>query len=1400
VILLVVLWLLTLFAILGLAFVLYADASRESARQYLEAETQHRPDVDPELLLSHFLGQLLFDAADDETGVYSGLRGHSLSRNMLGMNYAVAADGSIPRNTNGELVDSAGNILNDVPFNGTGRQHGDSHYAKSPLLADDSPAKDDYNFVNYTYFAGDGFLRDPERQGWRAGLRPSGSPDNRQLFVGGFNASYTYPDLNNMFLAAVKADGTVLLPSFHRPWTGFGSLGPDNWRWTSDVDPNLPPSSPLHNQPQPWLKYLVLRPRPADMGRGFPVPEDAGGDVKNLIGAPGGNDSIWIDLDFPVVRGPNGRKFKPLFAPLIVDLDNRVNVNVHGNLRGLNYAGHASHQGWGPWEVNPGRLVALPRPDQLGYPTALAQRLEWSNLFSGFNAETPGRYGVDKWPHANLPANVASGPLARFYAPVDFDGSRELPTGPLKLVGRTSAQLRLPGSRRTPPYQCFPAVAPKSGYGNSSLAELTNHPLLYNPFQPATPDHAFAFSDLEALLRHGDTGSAALTSELMRLCPRNFADAADPLGAARRRRLVTVASFDPDRPGVTPWFWSQSAGDLAYNRLPPRDPLPILSPHPSAGGLPPPQGTIPPFESEFGPDGRAAVALTALRRLDLNRYLPDYPNPDPGSGRITDPTSFVVAQTARQYLAAEIFEVLWRTTGSGDPARTLPPGAPGHEAARWDALRWLAQLAVNIVDFIDSDDYMTPFNWFADATTGRQEWVYGTELPRVVLNEVYVEYTNAPGDFGLALKPPRATQLKGNVWVELHNPFQDDPPLTAPYRTGAAQLEMPAANAQPAYGIYRLILARLSADLRQPDNVRGEIPPGGGFLLSTLSSFSPQGGGAAANVDPRVFLPADLSKAQGYFATGGENKGFYVLGPALSDAEKNPFGGRVLETLRRLEMSFVVSATYPESLTKPSLLWQRLACPHLPPQPNPLLPLHNPYVTVDYIRDVKPNYAAAIGVNGPGLPTPQEVVLRSSMGRRQPYAAHASQLNSQQPTPAWADQPQHTFFQHNADSTTPGPNLRVPPKDYPPFEWLVHLDRQLISPMELLHVSSFKPHELTQQFRTGDTVEQKFNHRAPWLDEDLVGSSMPQSHRLYRALEFLGTHSRILGMMSAATTSLQALPSPGAGQQVSPRSMSGTTANGGTWRIEVGRTLVVDAGSPSEEVVRVKATGPTWFTADFLKSHGPGFTIVPTTVSERIPGKINLNTVWDEETFAALCDPNSSNGLNEGAVRDIFTQLRASRTVEGEKPGPKDRPFRGLTAGLSQAGYSESWLQDTLLRFKNPGDPHRSPILAGRDRDHPYQTFELLTKIFNNVTVRSNVFAVWLTVGFFEVTDDTTRPIKLGAEVGRAEGRNVRHRMFAIVDRSVLTGNPGPQPRFDPRARPRGYSTGMVVPYLSIID
>src|SRR5262249_339742 len=131
IILLVVVALLTLFALVGLSFVLYAGASAESARFEREAQGRPRPDVDPELLLAFFLGQLVYDVPDDESGVYSALRGHSLARSMFGAN------------------DDAG-ATNQVPFNGTGRLHYDSVFQGLDLPGTPAEALDDYFLINYT--------------------------------------------------------------------------------------------------------------------------------------------------------------------------------------------------------------------------------------------------------------------------------------------------------------------------------------------------------------------------------------------------------------------------------------------------------------------------------------------------------------------------------------------------------------------------------------------------------------------------------------------------------------------------------------------------------------------------------------------------------------------------------------------------------------------------------------------------------------------------------------------------------------------------------------------------------------------------------------------------------------------------------------------------------------------------------------------------------------------------------------------------------------------------------------------------------------------------------------------------------------------------------------------------
>ena len=241
---------------------------------------------------------------------------------------------------------------------------------------------------------------------------------------------------------------------------------------------------------------------------------------------------------------------------------------------------------------------------------------------------------------------------------------------------------------------------------------------------------------------------------------------------------------------------------------------------------------------------------------------------------------------------------------------------------------------------------------------------------------------------------------------------------------------------------------------------------------------------------------------QAYSGPSQGNAGFYVLGPADTTVPSTLATAAYSATNKGTVMTYTVPLNDPNAETpdaanmQPTVMLQRLANPNLAYQPISTNPGYNPYVTVDYVdmttvpggtvNDAR-QYTAAGQINP--VPDPS---TRYSYGRKQPYGG--STLLKQQPNPANPmGTPQTTFYRDNADSTTPPNNNPNPPAGYPAFDWLVHLDRPVVSPAELLFVSAFKPHELTQQFVKNPTTGM-FSHYAPWLD---------QNSRLYRLLEFV---------------------------------------------------------------------------------------------------------------------------------------------------------------------------------------------------------------------------------------------------------------------------------------------------------
>jgi hypothetical protein len=1475
----VVLALLTLFAVLGLTFILYAESEARGAQVTREAENVSAADITPTTLMNYALGQLIFDC-DSVNGIYSGLRGNSFSRSMYGYN-------DLPASVNGNPFN------NRVPFNGTGRIH-----TSNPGLPDD------YYVINYTYFPNEvlpafgnnPIIFDPERLGPR---NPSTTPETTNQYYG-FNVPYTYPDFNNIFLASLQPNGTLNQPSFHRNpvngtnWSPFGSLDPSNPLWYGDVGPS---------GPVPGARHLVLRPRPVDQllsGESwppnrpyFPPPADANGDVKNLVNAPGGNDSFWIDLDFPVQSTPSGQLFKPLFAFLIVDLDGRVNVNVHGNIRGPGN-GHASNQGWGPWTVNLNTVLNLTGSTQPAEVNPVSSLFAGAMLNKNFLS---GRYGLDQQPAAAgtklFPPFGPPSPVAQpiryphLYSMVDWTGNS---TTALTATGQVTRQ----GGSITQ-CSCFPGFPAGSGanfpgFGQATTnAELVNHPALFNPYLPGfnpdfnsqtqpspyCDDRYFSTSNEQTLL----TGAAVaaqptgqpLPTGLMQLLPVN-------LNSSPRQNLVTTLSFDYDRPGITPYLNATSAGTFDYAfSTPPTAKNPVT--YPTAGPVAPPLGASINAPGEFASQTDWRSLSAALGKLDLNRSLPDYPAP--GNNNWTNNAQFQAATQARQDFARDIFTCLTAATMGIRPDYyanfnwvSLDPTSSSKfpitsDMPQYGAAQWLAQLAVNIVDYIDTDDIATAFfwnpsDWSSAAPPSSFQYVVGTEIPRLAINELYVEW-DIPPTPKKTVPPPAPTQTNVRVWAELYNPMPNDPSLS---NNGQAQLynsAIPALNGSAATPIYQFLICtpgtgdRIrfgTAGTNLPvSNSAGNLPSG--------QVYKSKGGNAGAPCGLVMYQPpGDLQAVTASNGGLGANPpgaaGYYVIGPQTPSGQSwtpDRASSAINSMKYPVQVSWDTNAKAWKRPNAPTFVAQRLACPYLPAsslgfdvqKSQPLTAVlntntsiqslitgqtpFNPYVTIDYFENAcwdrrDGNFYVAAGNGVTSNKGGGQASQPQSDARLDPYVGLFTNANSYvaaAPTTNTRQLQSMTFGKINF----PNGNFLG---GRTAFSWLTHLDRALVNPMELLCVSAVPPAALTQEFNNagygGNRMTQPplamDNRRAPWFDEDLSFGQTGRSHRLYRFFELVGTRSQFAAAQAPVTVSTtkitvnNALPVPQV-QTVVPQSMVVQTTGGVSAQIKPGDVVIIDNGLSTQENVRVlgvsnagSAVTPNSFTAAFFMTHAAGATITLTNLGDRVPGKINLNGVWYEypkkpgynysTVFEALTDPQASNSFVASGnstvnppfdnVDSTFNQFLQLRSPNQPLVSPLDMPLQGMATGLAAAPvppaqFGVAMWNSTLFQTPPPNSTsiypnftYPPPVQAPNPPTPPYTQFEMLGKVYNNVTPRSNVFAVWMTVGFFEVLTDPNpnvglqKPYKLGAEIGKAQNQNIRHQTFAIVDRTNLIDFP----------------------------
>ncbi len=325
-----------------------------------------------------------------------------------------------------------------------------------------------------------------------------------------------------------------------------------------------------------------------------------------------------------------------------------------------------------------------------------------------------------------------------------------------------------------------------------------------------------------------------------------------------------------------------------------------------------------------------------------------------------------------------------------------------------------------------------------------------------------------------------------------------------------------------------------------------------------------------------------------------------------------------------------------------------------------------------------------------------------------------------------------------------------PPETKGPFPWLTWNNRPFVSQLELMLVPKWRSSQLLQEYGLdagGAAPYTNYHEPFPHMISFFYDSHLPgdtPNWKLYRLLDYLHVPSRFVG------TELQANPA---------------NCVGGT------------------------------------HSFHPPFNRIS---NYRDPGKINLNTIFSETVFDGL--------MNDfpGVDWQRFRRSRRGYGVDGDDITSVDnawptrfvRPFRSAAAAdlvplddmkpqtlPKQTPPDLREIRATLLRSDAvlPTDTSSIPLFdftSTNDYDdtdrNPFFRYQGIQRLGNLVTTRSNVYAVWITVGYFEVAPAPNDPVTgvsdpaiypdgyaLGAELGSDTGEINRHRAFYMFDRSI---------------------------------
>jgi len=349
----------------------------------------------------------------------------------------------------------------------------------------------------------------------------------------------------------------------------------------------------------------------------------------------------------------------------------------------------------------------------------------------------------------------------------------------------------------------------------------------------------------------------------------------------------------------------------------------------------------------------------------------------------------------------------------------------------------------------------------------------------------------------------------------------------------------------------------------------------------------------------------------------------------------------------------------------------------------------------------------------------------------------------------------------------------APDNSKDPFPWLTWNNRPYVSAPELMLVSACQSSRMAREatvFNTGNPFTEDvnankritFGHLLNFFNSDASSGSAPNIAGIFDYLrvpsQFIGTET-VLSPKAFEWNCNQAAPGYLAGEV----STGGNEPNG---------------------------------TAGL---HPPFNTVS----NHREPGRVNINTINSPQVWINVVGGQpgpTAPGPAFGDIRDSRQGYTGGAyAFDNTYPSIFGNPFRS-TGGADMvpipgirptaaSGLAHKPINVTLFRATGVSPTLDStsdtPLLAKNPtslkyddyRRSAYFYFQPLNRLANKLTTHSNVYAVWVTVGYFEVSAnsggvDAGHPdgYQLGQELGSDTGEIERHRGFYIIDRSIPVG------------------------------